>query len=69
MFFKIKTVSSILASFTKTLKELEEHAEERARLAADRIEAAAVATKEAAEHSKEAEAAKAVADKIRSLIG
>lgn len=69
MFFKFKTVSSILSSFAKTIRELEEHAELRAAAAEDRREAAAVAAKEAAEHDAEATAARNAADKIKNLIG
>lgn len=67
--FKLKTVSSILSSFTKTLAELESHAEVRAKAAVERTEAAAKATAEAAEHTAEAEAARNVATKLRALVG
>lgn len=68
MFFKLKTVSSILSSFAKTVEELETHAVLRLTAAADRRVVAEQAAKEAADHEAEATAATNAAAKIKALF-
>lgn len=67
--FSLRTTAGILASFTKTLTDLEAVASERAQLRDDRKAAADVALKEAADHEAERVAAANVATKLRALIG
>jgi hypothetical protein len=69
MFFKSRSVSSILASFAKTIDELETHAVLSLTSAADRRQVAEQAAKEAEAHEAEAQAATNVAAKIKNLIG
>lgn len=68
MFFKLRTVSSILSSFKKTVEELEAHAVLRLTAAEDRREVARRAGEEADAHEAEATAATNAAAKIKALF-
>ncbi|MBR1173911.1 hypothetical protein JQ617_08095 [Bradyrhizobium sp. KB893862 SZCCT0404] len=64
-----KTVSSITANLTKTVKDLEAHAAQQVAYAQRKTVAAAKALKEHAEHTAEVEAARKVAANIKNLLG
>lgn len=68
MFFKSRSVASILATFTKTVEELETHAVLSLTQAADRRAVADQAAKEAEGHEAEATAATNAAAKIKNLF-
>lgn len=68
MFTAKKTVSSIMAAFTKTISELEAVEEASKQEARDKGNQAAALLLESKEAEREAERARTVADNLKSII-